>query len=161
VTPSRRASAQRIADELRTGGVLSGRPAWTRQFAFAATGASVPAARHKVEELGVQAGLRGNDLFELVLAAGEGLSNAVKHGSPRGEQDTVTVTVSCHREVVSVEIRDEGPGMLSSPLHPPEDASSEGRGIHVMRDVTDDIRFECDGGTCVLLVKRIPKRRAR
>jgi len=150
-----------VADEQGQRDVPAGRPAWMRRFAFPAASASVPAARHQVEELGLQAGLRGNDLFELVLAVGEGLSNAVKHGSPRGERDTVTVAVSCYRDELSVEIVDEGPGMLSSPLHQPGATSSEGRGIHVMRDLTDDIRFECDGGTHVRLVKAIPRLRAR
>jgi len=161
VRPSRRTSPQPAADDLGQGEVSSGQPAWVSRFTFPATSVSVPAARHRVEGLGMQAGLRGNALFELVLAVGEGLSNAVKHGSPHGERDTVTVAVSCYRDALSVEIADQGPGLLCSPLHQPGASSAEGRGINVMRQLTDDIGFECDGGTHVLLVKLIPKLRAR
>jgi len=161
VRPSRHTAPLHAADEPGQGHVSSGQPAWVSRFTFPATSVSVPAARHRVEGLGLQAGLRGNALFELVLAVGEGLSNAVKHGSPRGERDTVTVTVSCYRDALSVEIADKGPGLLCSPLHEPGTSASEGRGINVMRELTDDIHFECDGGTHVLLVKLIPRLRAR
>jgi anti-sigma regulatory factor (Ser/Thr protein kinase) len=161
VSPSRRPSSLRVADERGQSDVPLGEPLWVRRFAFPATSVRVPAARHRVERSGLEAGLRGNALFELVLAVGEGLSNAVKHGSPHGARDTVTVTVSCYRDAFSVEIADEGPGLLCSPLHQPGASSVEGRGIHVMRRLTDDIGFECTGGTHVLLVKLIPRLRAR
>ena len=161
MTLSSRTSPLHAADDPGQGDVSSRRPTWASRFTFPATSASVPAARHRVEGLGLQAGLYGNALFELVLAVGEGLSNAVKHGSPHGGQDMVTVAVSCYRDAFSVEIMDDGPGLISSPLCQPGASSSEGRGIHVMRELTDDIRFECDGGTHVRLVKLIPKLRTR
>ena len=132
---------------------------WIRELALPATPASVPTARRWVERLAAKSGLSGDRLFELVFAVNEGLANAVKHGSPRGEQNQITVLFSRLPECVSIEIHDQGEGFESSPLCAPDILAGEGRGIEFMRKLTDEAEFECGPtGTRVRLAMFCPAR---
>lgn len=133
------------------------RPHWLHAFAVAGVRSSVPVARQKVADVVRANGLVGRDLFDLLVAVGEALSNAVCHGSPYCEFDEVTVRVGILGESVIVEVTDRGAGFGASRLGPPDVLDDCGRGIPSMRALVDDLRFEChDGGTTVVLVKRIP-----
>jgi anti-sigma regulatory factor (Ser/Thr protein kinase) len=133
------------------------RPHWLQAFAVAGVRSSVPHARQRVAEAARANGLGGRELFDLLVAVGEALSNAVCHGSPYAEFDEVTVRVGLLGESVVVEITDRGAGFGASRLCPPDVLDVGGRGIPSMRALVDDLHFEChDGGTTVVLVKKIP-----
>jgi anti-sigma regulatory factor (Ser/Thr protein kinase) len=133
------------------------RPHWLQAFAVAGVRSSVPEARQKVAEAARVNGLGGRELFDLLVAVGEALSNAVCHGSPYSEFDEVTVRVGLLGEAVIVEVTDRGAGFGASRLCAPDALEDGGRGIPSMRALVDDLRFEChDGGTTVVLVKKIP-----
>jgi anti-sigma regulatory factor (Ser/Thr protein kinase) len=136
--------------------MTNGPPRWLRELTVPATEASVPTARRWVEQLAAESGLRDGGLFEFVLAVGEALANAVRHGSPHGGQNQVTVLFSRLPGGVSVEVRDEGGGFVSSPLCPPDVLAGAGRGITFMRRMSDELEFECGpAGTRVRLVKHL------
>ena len=130
---------------------------WMRELALPATSASVPTARRWVEQLAAESGLNGERLFEFVFAVSEALANAVKHGSPRGEQNQITVLFSRLPKSVSIEIRDQGKGFELSPVCVPDALAGEGRGIAFMRKLTDEAEFECGpDGTRVRLAMFCP-----
>lgn len=133
------------------------RPHWLQAFALPGVHSSVPLARQRVAEAARHNGLGGGELFDLMVAVGEALTNAVRHGSPYREFDEVTVRVGILGHAVIVEITDRGAGFGASRLCPPDALEVSGRGIPSMRALVDDLRFEChDGGTTVVLVKKIP-----
>ena len=130
-----------------------------RELALPATPASVPTARRWVESLAAKSGLSDDRLFEFVFAVSEALTNAVKHGSPRGEQNQIKVLFSRLPESVSIEILDQGEGFESSPVCAPDILAGEGRGIEFMRKLTDEAEFECGPtGTRVRLAMFCPAR---
>lgn len=113
-------------------------------------------ARRRVAAQAEACGLAGPALFDLLLAVGEALANAVKHGSPRFEADRVHARVGLLEGAVVVEVLDQGRGFGASRISPPAAFEAGGRGIPFMRALVDDLRFEfTERGTRVLLVKRI------
>jgi len=130
-------------------------PRWRHRFAFAATTAELSAARRRVMRLSEVCGLSGPPLFELGVAVGEALANAVQHGSPEGPLDEVTVRFFCYDDEVAVEVADHGGGMDAAPICAPEVSAASGRGIHFMRTLSDGLLVSCGAqGTRVLLAKR-------
>ncbi len=134
---------------------LPAEPRWRHRFAFAATTAELSAARRRVMRLSEVCGLTGAPLFELGVAVGEALANAVQHGSPGGARDEVTVRFFCYDDEVAVEVADHGGGMDAAPICAPETTAASGRGIHFMRTLSDGLLVSCGAqGTRVLLAKR-------
>lgn len=130
-------------------------PVWERAFRFRANAASLPAARRRVTALAEIAGLEEPELFELSVAVGEALTNAVVHGSPGGAADEVDVRFFNFADEVAVEIVDGGTGSATLPVCAPSAWSGSGRGIHFMRALSDSVRFDCGPeGMHVLLIKR-------
>lgn len=135
---------------------LPDRPRWQHQFSFPAVDHELPNARRRIVALAELCGMDGVELFEFHVAAGEALANALVHGSPRGADDDITVRFFCYADEVAVEIGDHGPGMDAAPLCAPGPTQPDGRGIHFMRTLADDMLFACGPtGTRVLLVKKL------
>lgn len=156
----RRASADGEAlGALRRAGLAHRRdrgPQWLHDFSFAAVLSEIPPARRLVAEFAEDCGLQGPPLFDLLLAVGEALANAVKHGSPRRNADWVRVRVGAWDHAVAVEIKDNGQGFGASRLCAPDVLESGGRGIPFMRALVDDLQFECSStGTTVVLLKHM------
>ena len=129
---------------------------------------AVPSARRKAMGVCNEAGLTDNDCFELDLALGEALANAVKHGSPKGavDQDKQQVYLGLwhHRKRLIIHIQDYGEGFTppSPPYSMPEAAGHQthGRGLPLMEVLTDAMAV-CrghvyEGGLSVFLIKRLP-----
>lgn len=134
---------------------LPSEPRWRHGFAFTATTAELSAARRRVMRLSEVCGLSGAPLFELGVAVGEALANAVQHGSPGGALDEVTVRFFCYDDEVAVEVADHGGGLDAAPICAPETTAASGRGIHFMRTLSDGLLVSCGAqGTRVLLAKR-------
>jgi anti-sigma regulatory factor (Ser/Thr protein kinase) len=135
---------------------LPDRPRWEHQFSFPAVDHELPNARRRIVAFAEICGMSGVEVFELQVAAGEALANALLHGSPRGADDDITVRFFCYPDEVAVEIGDHGEGMDAAPICAPGPTQPAGRGIHFMRTLTDDMLFTCGPtGTRVLLVKKL------
>lgn len=129
---------------------------WLHESSFPAALSEIPTARRRVATQAEACGLAGPALFDLLLAVGEALANAVKHGSPHREADLVKVRVGLHNGSVAVEVHDQGAGFGASRLGPPEAFESGGRGMPFMRALVDELRYDFSpNGTSVLLLKRI------
>lgn len=94
-------------------------------------------------------------LFDVKVALGEALANAVRHGSPGGANSAVRVDVSAYSDRVVIEVTDSGVGFDGTPSCHDDVYASGGRGIMFMRALMDRVEFECpeSGGTTVRLVK--------
>lgn len=114
-------------------------------------------ARTRVRQVAEAAGLGGNWLRDAMLAVGEAITNAVRHGHS-GELDS-SFTVSCmaNSERISVSVSDNGPGFRMERLPSVEDVllQEHGRGIHCMQAFMDEVSFSFEGGTSVRLVKHV------
>jgi serine/threonine-protein kinase RsbW len=100
-------------------------------------------------------GVHGNE-EEIEIALREALANAIVHGNHEDPGKQVYVSCRCGTDEVSFVIRDEGQGYdigeLPDPTAPENISSSHGRGIYLMKNLMDEIRFE-RGGAIVYMRK--------
>ncbi len=100
------------------------------------------------------------------LAVREAVANAIKHGNRQDPHKQVEVDWGVEAGELQVRVRDHGegfdPGHLDSPLAPENLLKPSGRGIFYMRSFMDGIDYHsaADGGTEVVLRKRLPGRPA-
>ena len=91
------------------------------------------------------------------LALHEALNNAVLHGSGENPEKKVEIICLCDEaHGILISVRDSGPGFDPKDIPDPREAqniySSHGRGIYLIRELMDDVRFE-DGGRTVVMKK--------
>lgn len=138
-------------------GAVESDPVWSQTFSAPALVSELTALRGRVVELAAPLGLSGQALFDLKVAVGEALANAVRHGSPQGEDDTIEVTVTAFPDRVAVDVADRGTGFDGVLECGTELYSPCGRGVMFMRALTDSAEFRSrtGGGTLVRLVKHL------
>ena len=100
-----------------------------------------------VTEMGCAAGRE----FEIELALREALANAIEHGSGHDPSKEIQCCVACdHARGMLIVVRDPGPGFdpasLPSPILGQNLFSTGGRGIYLINQLMDEVRFE-KGGT--------------
>ena len=112
------------------------------------------AARGRVEELLGTVGFSPDDLYDMCLAVGEALGNAVDHTCEGG----ILATVSAYPDRAIVEVTDCGSGFSLEFDEPEVPLSAErGRGIKLMRLLTDSlvISRKSTGGTASIISSEI------
>jgi anti-anti-sigma factor len=136
-------------------------PLWEHRLAVRASVDEMSRVRTDVCALVEPLGLGEAAVFDLKVAVGEALANAVRHGSPAGDSDEVEVTVSAYRDRVVVAVKDTGSGFDGVSPAGDDVYASGGRGIMFMRALTDLVEFDerAEGGTVVRLTKRLPSAR--
>lgn len=84
---------------------------------------------------------------EIVLQ--EALANAIIHGNREDPRKHVHVDCRCEPDEVSIAVKDEGKGFdinnVPDPTAPENIRSVHGRGIHIIKALIDEVRFEEDG----------------
>ena len=95
---------------------------------------------------------------EIELAVQEALANAVVHGCGEDPARSVRVSVGCDQDRgMLIMIRDPGegfdPGDIPSPIIGQNIYASHGRGIYLINQLMDEVRFE-KGGTEIWMRKR-------
>jgi serine/threonine-protein kinase RsbW len=96
--------------------------------------------------------------FEIELALREALANAIEHGSGHDPAKHIQCCVACdHTRGMLIVVRDPGPGFdpdqIPSPIQGKNLFSTGGRGIYLINQLMDEVRFE-KGGTEIHMVKR-------
>ena len=95
------------------------------------------------------------DKQDIILAVGEAITNAIRHGC--GCDPSLEVCVKCNAgpDRVVVCIVDPGKGFDPGSVPPPETASmvGGGMGIYIMRELMDKVEYNFDGCTKLTLVK--------
>jgi serine/threonine-protein kinase RsbW len=95
--------------------------------------------------------------LNLRVGIAEALANAMMYGNAGDPAKRVHVAVELSSAEVAVQVRDEGPGFdpaeVPDPRLPENLERTGGRGIFLIRELMDEVRFnEC--GNCVRLVLR-------
>jgi len=94
---------------------------------------------------------------DVEIALREALANAIIHGNHGDRRKHVYVTCRCEPDEVSITVKDEGSGfdtnIVPDPTAPENIGSVHGRGIHVMKALMDEVRFE-EGGAVIHMKKQ-------
>jgi serine/threonine-protein kinase RsbW len=107
-----------------------------------------------VEELGCAAGKE----FEVETALREALANAIIHGAGKDPSKEVQFLVACDQaRGMLIVVRDPGQGFdpdsLPSPVVGQEIYATHGRGIYLINQLMDEVRY-ARGGTEIIMKKR-------
>jgi anti-anti-sigma factor len=135
-------------------------PSWEQDLSFPADTAQLAAARQRVIELIAGLGIPESTMFDIRVAVGEALANAMRHGSPGGRSDTVGVVVEVYDDRVAIVVSDQGCGFDGTLPDTSDLYAASGRGVMFMRALMDRVEFtSCEGGgTSVRLEKHVDRR---
>lgn len=108
------------------------------EYRFSPSLATIPLARHLFGDWLEHLLVEENERADLLLVASELCSNAVRHAS--GQHGALAVRAWADADSIVVEVEDDGPGMeLSARLEDPDLDAEHGRGLYVVRALTDDL----------------------
>lgn len=153
-------SAADDPDEALAGLELTSEPApptWVREAVFPAVPESLARARAEVCDMLEPLAIPEAVFFDIRVAVGEALANAIRHGSPRGDADPVSVSVEAYDDRVVLVVTDHGVGFDGETSSDGDPYASSGRGVMFMRALMDRVDFvrQPGGGTAVTLVRHI------
>lgn len=139
---------------------LAERPAqllWERSLVVPARVGELSESRAKVVDILGLVDLSAAALFDIKVAVGEALANAIRHGSPHPESDEVRVAVAGYDDRVVISVTDAGEGFEEGADVATDLYATSGRGIMFMRALMDRVEFkrEDGSGTTVTLVKHL------
>jgi serine/threonine-protein kinase RsbW len=150
---SRRSTLYRMEERLGAAESGSGDAGYRRRLSLslgvAREAASVRLVRRVMGAALTAAGVAPEPAADILLATGEACGNVVAHAAPAAGY---TVNLLILARVCTVEVIDAGPGLPPDALdRPPALATDEsGRGLHVIRMVTDDLTVRSSPGVTVL-----------
>ncbi len=94
--------------------------------------------------------------YNMILLASEAVTNGIEHGNQFDEEKKVTVTFECGDGKATVSVTDEGSGFVvenvSDPLNAEHMLADRGRGLFLMGQLADEVRFEEHGRRVVLVL---------
>jgi serine/threonine-protein kinase RsbW len=148
--------------EATTGGEPDGRkPLFHLRVCVPGHKSSISPVVQSLMEVVVETSCASGKEFEIETALREALANAVVHGCGNDPSKVIecTLTRSGLGELVIV-VRDPGPGFdpasVPSPVTGENMYSNHGRGLYLIKQLMDDVRFE-GGGSEVRMVLRPAK----
>jgi serine/threonine-protein kinase RsbW len=125
----------------------------SHKFAWPAEPRNCREARIAVAELVARMPFDPDEIDAIVLAAGEAVTNAIRHGSPNGGDNKFTLDVGCFDDHITIEVTDEGCGLNCAPA-PINLVDPGGRGLYIMEQICDSVEYTtCDCGWKVRLTK--------
>ncbi|MDQ4071002.1 MAG: SpoIIE family protein phosphatase, partial [Actinomycetota bacterium] len=108
------------------------------EYRFSPSLATVPLARHLLGDWLEHLALDDVERADLLLVASELCSNAVRHAS--GKPGALAIRAWADADALVVEVEDDGAGMeLDDRPDDPDLDAEQGRGLYVVRALTDDL----------------------
>ncbi len=96
--------------------------------------------------------------FKLRVALSEALANAMIYGNRNDSEKSVEVRVVVTTQTISVYVSDEGDGFnphdVPNPTLPDGLEQTSGRGLFLIREMVDDVRFNEKGNSICMMMRR-------
>jgi serine/threonine-protein kinase RsbW len=119
---------------------------------------AIPPVVEQVMGVVKEMGCADGSEFEIEVAVNEALANAVEHGCGHDDSKHVTVTVECDPSSgMLIIVRDPGEGFepkkIPSPIVGERIYADHGRGIFLINELMDEVRYE-KNGTEIWMIKK-------
>lgn len=116
----------------------------------------LPELEEYIIQLAESSNVPHEKMNSLALSFSEAASNSIVHGNKLDKKKKVRITVKVDDEKFTVIIKDEGKGFnlstVPDPTKPENILKDSGRGIHIMRNFLDNLRYNfTNTGTEVIL----------
>jgi anti-anti-sigma factor len=130
-------------------------PLWDEEIELPADVNQLATVRGRVCDIIAPLGFPESSLFDIKVALGEALANAIRHGRPAAGEGEVRVRVSAYGDRVMLEVMDSGVGFDGTHSSSDDLYAPNGRGIMFMKALMDRVEFDRSplGGTLVRLTK--------
>ena len=119
---------------------------------------SAPATvRRRVDSILSELSLSPLEAYEVKVAVGEAVGNAIRHGCKLDSGKYITVRIKRTPAALIFAVSDDGPGFCPD-AHPCRDSDPDncgGLGLRLMRHLMDEVEFDFDHGTTIRLTKRL------
>lgn len=91
-----------------------------------------------------------DDIYgNIMIAVTESVNNAIMHGNKNDRTKNVTLSLSLNQNIINFKIKDEGIGFdfqnLPDPTSPENLDKPSGRGIFLMKHLSDEVNFTKNG----------------
>ena len=91
-----------------------------------------------------------DDIYgNIMIAVTESVNNAIMHGNKNDKTKNVTLSLTLNKNVINFKIKDEGLGFnfqtLPDPTSPENLDKPSGRGIFLMKHLSDEVNFNNNG----------------
>jgi len=131
---------------------------WHRRIEVPPDVNHLSAVREEVSELVTPLGFSDAAVFDIKVALGEALANALRHGKPSSGEVSVSLGIDAYRDRVVMEVTDNGRGFDGVSPGADDLYAPGGRGIMFMHALMDRVEFASasGGGTVVRLEKHRP-----
>ena len=112
-----------------------------------------PFVNHVATRYNLSPDTHGNILVSLT----EAVTNAILHGNQADTNKSVSISLRCQKNALAISVSDEGPGF--DPTYVPDPTSMDcrekcgGRGLFLMRHLSDECRFMRNGSTVEMRFK--------
>lgn len=128
---------------------------WSESIAMPADVKALAGVREQVHDMVGKLDLSESARFDIKVAVGEALANAIRHGSPNDEETVIRVVVTAYPDRVMLQVTDAGSGFDGDHVCSDDLYAVGGRGVMFMRALMDQVCFSPleGGGTEVTLVK--------
>jgi serine/threonine-protein kinase RsbW len=118
---------------------------------------SVSAVEPFVEQLVDRYNLGPDKQCNILISLTEAVTNAIVHGNCKQEAKTVQVRSKKEKDCLAVRVSDEGNGFdydsLPDPTAPENLCRCGGRGVFLMKQLSDNVRFYNNGSTVEMRFK--------
>lgn len=108
-----------------------------------------------VDDVCAEIGVHEEKYGNILIALTEAVNNAIHHGNDLDPMKNTTIQCSQINEKLTFIIKDEGDGFdfdnLPDPTDPENIEKPDGRGIYLMRHLSDEITFEENGSSVELM----------
>lgn len=96
---------------------------------------------------------------KVLIALTEAVNNAVLHGNKNDSRKKIDITFLESESYVTFKVSDEGEGFhyeyIPNPTDPENITKFNGRGIFIMKNLSDELKFEDGGKTVVLKFQKV------
>jgi serine/threonine-protein kinase RsbW len=121
---------------------------------------AIPLVVQEIMAIVAEMGCAAGSEFEIEVSVNEALANAVEHGCGHDPSKEVAIRVDCDPEQgMLIMVRDPGTGfdptIIPSPVIGERIYADHGRGIFLINELMDEVRYE-RGGTEIWMVKKPP-----
>ena len=129
-------------------------PAVMQKIKFPSEANNIRLVEKLVDEVCAEIGVNEEKYGNILIALTEAVNNAIHHGNLLNPKKLTTVQCKQINEKLTFLIKDEGLGFdyenLPDPTDPKNVEKPDGRGIYLMKHLSDEISFENNGSSIEL-----------
>ena len=144
-----------VLDNFATDNVIDKNVVYAGNMTIRPEPQGLSAARRQIHRVASDLNFSEEDIACFILAVGEAISNAYRHGTPDIRRNYIYLGWRFANDILTVTIKDEGTGFSTdSNLDKGHYKLTSGFGLNLMHANMDSVHFEFDDGAKVILEKK-------